>query len=80
MSVALEKSRAMAMLEELDRNIKRSRAITQRESGPLVEMARLVVGREDRYQMIFEPKSLFSAETHMDAEGPTRRDHPHERE
>ena len=80
MSVALEKSRAMAMLEELDRNIKRSRAITQRESGPLVEMARLGVGREDRYQMIFEPKSLFSAETHMDAEGPTRREHPHARE
>ena len=80
MSVALEKSRATAMLEELDRNIKRSRAITQRESGPLVEMARLVVGREDRYQMIFEPKSLFSAETHMDAEGPTRRERPHARE
>jgi hypothetical protein len=80
MSVALEKSRAMAMLEELDRNIKRSRAITQRESGPLVEMARLVVGREDRYQMIFEPKGLFSAETHMDAEGPTRREHPQARE
>lgn len=80
MSVALEKSRATAMLEELDRNIKRSRPITQRESGPLVEMARLVVGREDRYQMIFEPKSLFSAETHMAAEGPTRREHPHARE
>ena len=80
MSVALEKSRLMAMLEELERNIKRSRAINQRESGPLVEMARLVVGREDRYQIIFEPKSLFSAETHMDAEGPTRREHPHARE
>ena len=80
MSVALEKSRLMAMLEELERNIKRSRAINQRESGPLVEMARLNVGREDRYQIIFEPKSLFSAETHMDAEGPTRREHPHARE
>jgi hypothetical protein len=62
MSIAAVDQRLMAMLEELERGMSRSRAIGLTKVGPLAEMARPVARHEDPNQIIFEPKGQLSAQ------------------
>ena len=80
MSVTVESQSPKAMLEEFERRLRLSHATNQRKGAPLAELARLVVGHEDPFKIIFEPNDQRSAETRANAEDPAGHEHPHARE